>query len=94
MGESWAIWIFGTLITIGLFAIGYLQTRNAQQQERNAQQQERRLAAIEGHLDSLGKFKDEVLKGYLTKNEHNYHRDECIGKFAEIFQRLHDLEVK
>ncbi|MFH1058504.1 MAG: hypothetical protein V1797_07485 [Pseudomonadota bacterium] len=84
---SLPVWIFGSLITIGLFVIGILQTRNAQQQDR-------RLAAIEARLDSLGQFKDEVLKGYLTKTEHKDLREECIGKFSEIFKRLHDLEVK
>lgn len=85
--ESLPVWIFGSLISIGLFIIGFLQTRNAQQQDR-------RLAAIELRLDALGQFKDEVLKGYLTKGEHKDHREECLEKFAEVFKRLHDLEVK
>lgn len=79
------VWIFGSLITIGLFIIGILQNRNAQQQDR-------RLAAIEARLDGLGKFKDDVLKGYLTKGEHKDHREECLEKFTEVFTRLRELE--
>jgi hypothetical protein len=85
MDGNLPIWIFGSLITIGLFVIGILQTRNAQQHDR-------RLAAIDASLATLGKFKDEVLTGYLTKGEHKDHREECLDKFMEVFSRLRELE--
>jgi hypothetical protein len=62
-------------------------------QTRNAQQQDRRLANIEARMDALGEFKDEVLKGYLTKGEHKDHREECLDKFSEIFRRLREMEA-
>ena len=84
-------WV-GWLIGVGSLLLGVVQGLILYLVSKINRQQEERFKDIKKQLNTLGEFKDAVLKSYPTRDEISEQRSDCRDKFSNIFERLRELE--